>query len=89
MSEMIERVARVINPWAFDPENASKTAPEAQHEARATARHLIAAMREPTAEQRNRYFEMKIAAGGWLGNAAFVDAEWERMVDAALAEPKA
>ena len=65
---MIERVARAI----------AETPPGLQ------ARAAIKAMREPTDEQRNNYFAMKKAAGNTDIASVFVDAEWERMIDAAL-----
>jgi len=55
------------------------------HERWHTAAHaVIEAMREPTDEQRNNYFAMKKAAGNTDIASVFVDAEWERMIDAAL-----
>ena len=80
MSEMIERVAKAI----FDqlcPGIRMTDHDKAEYEN--TARAAIEAMREPTDEQRNNYYKMKIQFGQ-ADHSTFIDAEWERMIDAAL-----
>ncbi len=97
MSEMVERVARAlwVQTWGmgdvFDRTLQRGGGDTAESQAmfdrvRSDARAAIAALREPTDEQRNRYFEMKRASGMRDCDSVFMDAEWERMVDAALAE---
>ena len=84
---IVERVARIIDPHAFDPQEKTrlahlfgcfKTATERQSEARAiamgTARKILAALREPS--------DAMIEAGE-MCDAADV---WRSMIDAALTE---
>lgn len=49
-------------------------------DARVWARAAIEAMREPTDEQRNAYYELSFKT------ETMIDAHWERAIDAALNE---
>lgn len=85
MSEMVERVARAIyETWA---RNRSVTEPwdevrrlghSIAEEAMSEARAAIEAMREPTDEQRNAYYELSHRT------ETMSDAHWERAIDAIL-----
>ena len=72
MSEMVERVAIAI-------EEAMISAPPGGI-GLIVARAAIEAMREPTDEQRNAYYELSHKTETML------DARWERAIDAALRE---
>jgi hypothetical protein len=93
---MVERVARAIwlastsEGWTDDPDERQSDATgmlvkPADYADKARA--AIAAMREPTDEQRNAYFALKRRFYP-PAMAVFMDAEWERMIDAALMEPE-
>lgn len=87
---MIEKVARDIDPFAFNINcSVGPDCPECNRIRKVTkdeAKLAIEAMREPTDFQRNEYFRMKKASGCSERDSVFMDAEWERMIDAALKE---
>lgn len=70
MSEMVERVALAIS-GGDDPASILSI-----HRTR--ARLAIEAMREPTDQQRNAYYELSHRT------ETMFDANWERAIDAAL-----
>lgn len=72
MSEMVERVARAIE--------AKSNFAISQHHAKALARAVIEAMREPTGEQRAAV--RAIPTGNWEIARDY----WRTMIDAALKE---
>lgn len=82
-AEMVERVAAIIHPSAFDghAEGECDVCDGDLREARALARQVIAAMREPTAEMVNAG-----VAEQWTEDTAAK--VWQAMVDAALAGPE-
>lgn len=95
MNEMIstnEMIERVANAFWLHMTFGGNSAPFEQQPKQTTdhyrqaARAAIEAMREPTDQQRNNYFEMKKASGHNEHHSVFIDAEWERAIDAALKE---
>jgi hypothetical protein len=81
---MVERVARAIwetREGRFPPrvqQRFGEGEPWTHAATMAEARAAIAAMREPTDEQRNAYYRMR--------GTVMMDAEWNAMIDAALGE---
>jgi len=53
------------------------------------ARAAIEAMREPTDEQRNHYFDLKRESGSTEAYSTFEDATWLMMIEACLKERRA
>jgi len=84
MNEMIERVARAIKE-KLESLAFSGGPDDDKDQYLKLARAAIEAMREPTDQQRNNYFETTKKFYPKL-SAVFSDAEWERMIDAALKE---
>lgn len=93
MSEMIKKVAKaicrehIINVRYFDnksEEYLQKAVEDNYCDFLKIAMIAIEAMREPTDSQRNEYYKIKIEAGNLPINSCFMDAEWERMIDAVL-----
>ena len=88
-NEMIERVALAmyVNDWTNSPnahmisDNHYKSL---QNKYIRFAKAAIEAMREPTDDQRKEYYELMKKSGNPLMGSVFVDALWERMIDAAL-----
>lgn len=72
MSEMVERVAMALARALHG------SASDEPIDLGEVARAAIEAMREPTDEQRNRYFELSFRT------EVFNDGAWERGIDAAL-----
>lgn len=79
MNEMIERVARALHD-AVGEGDWDYLKPVYMKEARAG----IEAMKPATDQQRNNYFKFAKEAGHTDVNACFVDAVWERSIDAIL-----
>lgn len=78
MSEtMVEKVARAI--WEAECKPAGD---DVQGWQRMVARAAIEAMREPTDQQRQAYYELSHKT------EVMFDAHWERAVDAALHDPE-
>ncbi len=75
MSEMVERVARAMAQLVTEP--GEHLGSRMVHCA-VLARAAIAAMREPTDQQRNAYYELSHRT------EVMIDAHWERAIDAAL-----
>lgn len=90
MNEMIERGASVLRrteeAWLLREDDAQNGLVEANSEPlyHAMARALIEAMRVPTDSQCREFFRIKKEQGWSDAQACFSDAEWERMIDAAL-----
>lgn len=78
MSEMVERVARVIQKEALT--NMIDNIADA--DAELLARAAIEAMRKPTDGQRNNYYNLSHRT------ETFKDGSWERAIDAALTPSK-
>lgn len=89
---MIEKVARAIGDgWVFEESlckcfDCINTRAIEKEITINKAKAAIEAMREPTDLQRNEYFRMKKASGCSERDSVFMDAEWERMIDAALTQ---
>ena len=80
---MVERVARVLCQARFldggvGDDGWSAASPQLRVDLLAQARAAIEAMREPTDEQRNAYWDLSFST------ETFSDAAWERGIDAAL-----
>lgn len=82
-NEMIERVAKALYQTHMPFKWESSLV---KNHYISISRILIAAMKEPSDSQRRIYFKMKRDSGCSEFDSVFFDAEWERMVDAALTD---
>lgn len=83
-SEMVQRVANKIYIELAFGNNLKDAHKEIQNLYLGIARAAIEAMREPTIQQRNNYYEMRKEVGET--KAIFIDSYWQEMIDAALKE---
>lgn len=88
-NEMIENVARAIfdrmpKSNLNDGQDWNKIDFILKVGYRELARAAIKAMREPTDQQRNHYFNLKRESGSTEAYSTFEDGTWEMMIDACL-----